>query len=105
MPGSRSRRGPGASIREVDPDFLVPGAQEESILDVRGGDLLRSREVDDVAELGEEVELPDPVVAHDEDVDVMVPDVDGLLLPIVLRDHQIDVADRLDDRAAVLVAG
>ena len=61
------------------------------------GDYLGAREVDDFAVILEEVEGALPVVAHNEGIDVVAFDVGDFLFPVLFRDHQIYVADSLND--------
>lgn len=61
-------------------------------------------EVDDLALVFEEVELAFPVVAHYERVDVVLVDISRLLLPVVFRNDEVDVADRLEHVLALFVA-
>ncbi|MNR36152.1 hypothetical protein D3C85_1540480 [compost metagenome] len=47
------------------------------------------------------IELAVPVTAHDEGIDAMLANVIDLLFPRVLRDHQVDATERLDDLLAL----
>src|SRR5687767_8652671 len=61
----------------------LPGLGDE-ILDVGRRRALGAGQVDDLAQLLQVVELAFPVRAHREDLDVEVPDVVLLLLPVLL---------------------
>ena len=69
-----------------------------------GADLRRAGEIDHfTAFLAQEVEFALPVVADDKGVDVVFVHVAALLVLVLLRNDQIDIADGFQQRLALLV--
>src|SRR5215203_5973223 len=89
------------SLRRCD---CVPRLRDsaDANLHVGRGDADGPGQVDDAADVRELVEAAFPVVAHDEDVGVVVDQILALELQRVLDEHVVHVADRLHDRQAMV---
>ena len=74
---------------------FIEGAQYP--LHLRRGDAAGPRQVDDVDLVLQVVELSAPVFTDTKDIDVVLLDVLAFLLPVFLRDRQVNVADGLHD--------
>ena len=74
------------------------------LFDLGRADFRRARKVYDLYSFVlQEVELPFPVITHDEGINVIFMHVAALLIPVFFRDHQIHVADRLQERFSLLI--
>ena len=74
------------------------------LFDLRCADFRRSRQADYLnALVAPDIKLPFPVVSHGKDVDVVFVHVGLFLIPVLLRDHEIDIPDGLQQVLSLLI--
>ena len=107
----------GSGSASLTPTFIIepkkirpgiPGPELASLLiqislDLGGGDFGGAGQIDHFALFLQKVELTLPVVAHDKGVDLVLGHIGLLLLPILLGDDQIHIADGLQHALALLI--
>ena len=72
------------------------------LFDIRGGNIICSREVNNFAMISEEIKFARPVVADGEGIDGIFLDVINLLLPASLGNDQIDAFHVFDDLLSLI---